>query len=135
MANIDLNGMPAPNRYLYDLIRKETKGNVTAFAKKINVSQQMVDMLLKPDKKTGEYKNIFPSVRVAVSEFFGINESWAFIESYESEQEQRPNELGNEPVIIEKLIDEIKQLTEINDRNSKSLEKLINLIIKDENIK
>lgn len=129
------NDMPFANKKLCEFIIDETFGNVNAFSKKIGVSQQLLDLLIKPNKNTGKYRGIFPSVKKAVAEYYNIDENWV----YQNNEEVSPvstQHKTNEPVIndnniVDKLLDEIHRLVEVNDRNSQSIEKLVNLIVKE----
>lgn len=133
MRKFDTSNMPTENANLWNLIMQETMGNVKAFAEKIGVSQQMVDPLLRRDKVTGEYKRIYPMVRKAIKETFNVDDMWfctPLIEKPKETTQALDNDYKN---MMSKLIDQITILAEANDRNSKSIEKLLNIIIKEKN--
>lgn len=126
--------MPLPNMNLYKLIIKETNGNINAFAARIGVSQQLLDMCFRRDKD-GEWRN-FPKVKKAVMEYYNIDEVWFLTEHEELELAKPSTDYsGNKDDIIKKLTDQIAKLTEINERYSLMLEKLVSKIIGDEDIK
>lgn len=141
--NIERENLPLPNRNLYDLVKKETGGNISEFAKKIGCSQQMLDKLFRYDEKQGKYPAIYPSVKSAVLAYFDFDESWFFIDSEEPKKEE-PNSLE-----VAKLLNMIENLIQVEERNSKAnllnaeankinaanLDKLINSFLRcDENI-
>lgn len=133
MRTFDTTDMPTENSNLWNLILQETRGNVKAFAEKIGVSQQMVDPLLRKDKVTGEYKRIYPMVRKAIKETFNVDDMWfctPLVETPKAFAQVIDKDYMN---MISKLIDQITILAEANDRNSKSIEKLLNIIIKEKN--
>ena len=137
--------MPMANCNLLKLIIKETDGNVNAFSKKIGVSQQLLDFALKPDKD-GFYRN-FPSVQKAVIETFSLEPDWftkehedidavfqdAFPSSKKNTQSNKAVEEMTE--IIASLTSQLKKQTEINERYSLMLEKLMNKLIGNEDNK
>lgn len=132
MRKFDTTDMPTENANLWNLIMQETKGNVKAFAEKIGVSQQMVDPLLRKDKVTGEYKRIYPMVRKAIKETYNVDDMWFCTPLIETVVDS-PKIDKDYMSMMSKLIDQITILAEANDRNSKSIEKLLNIIIKEKN--
>lgn len=126
--------MPLPNMNLYKLVIKETNGNINAFAAKIGVSQQLLDMCFRKDKD-GEWRN-FPKVKKAVMEYYKLDEVWFLTEHEELNTDKPAIECGNnKDDIISKLTDQIAKLTEINERYSIMLEKLMNKLVDNEDIK
>lgn len=141
--------MPVANGNLLKLIIKETDGNINAFAKKIGVSQQLVDFAIKPDKD-GFFRN-FPSVQNAVIKTYGFPNDWftyehedvneAFQEALpttaKEKAEKQKSEKSNEDfmTIIANLTSQLQKQTEINERYSLMIEKLVSKIMNDEDIK
>lgn len=137
MRKVDISGMPLENKKLWLLIKKETYGNVSIFAEQIGVSQQMVDVALRIDKKIGKYRPIFPKVKNAIKEYYNLDDKW-FTE-YDDEllddiisnkKEYKEQSQCNDCSVVKSLMAEIKRLTEINERNSQSMERLVRLVTK-----
>lgn len=141
--NIERENLPLPNRNLYDLVKKETGGNISEFAKRIGCSQQMLDNLFRYNEKQGKYPSIYPSVKNAVLAYFNFEESWFFTNNEEPKKEE-PKSLE-----VEKLLNIINNLIQVEERNSKAnllnaeankinaanLDKLLNSFLRrDENI-
>ena len=138
MRNIDTSDMPLENKKLWLLIKKETYGNVSTFAEKIGVSQQMVDVCFRIDKKIGRYRPIFPKVKKAIKEYYKLDDNWFYeydeeiIESANNNtEESKVQSQCSNCSIVKGLVAEIKRLTEINERNSQSMERLVRLVTKD----
>ena len=137
--SIKRDEMPLPNRRLYDFVVSETGGNVSEFAKKIGCSQQMIDNLFRYNEKQGKYPAIYPSVKKAMYESYGIDDMWYIVEDEKEEQSKQTSS-----VEMAKLLEIIDNLIKIEERNSKAnltnaeankmnaqnLERLLNSIVK-----
>lgn len=65
------------NERLNALVKHFTKGNVAAFARSINVSQQRFDRLLKPDKKKGKFPDLNSNmIETILTNYPSINKVW-----------------------------------------------------------
>lgn len=75
-ADVNMDGMPYANRKVYELIQSETDGNVRAFAKNINVSQQSLNRIFCIDKRNGKYPSISKDIKQGIIDVYGKDEIW-----------------------------------------------------------
>lgn len=68
--------LPYANRKVFELIQEETNGNVKAFAKKINVSQQSLNRIFCIDKRNGKYPSISNEIKQGIIDAYGKDEIW-----------------------------------------------------------
>lgn len=68
--------LPYANRKVYELIQEETNGNVKAFAKSINVSQQSLNRIFCIDKRNGKYPSISNEIKQGIIDAYGKDEIW-----------------------------------------------------------
>lgn len=68
--------MPYANRKVYELIQSETGGNVKAFARSINVSQQSLNRIFCIDKRNGKYPSISNEIKQGIIDVYGKDEIW-----------------------------------------------------------
>lgn len=100
-TNMDTINMPYANKKVYELIQKETNGNVRAFAQSINVSQQVLNRIFCIDKRNGKYPSVSNDIKKGIIEVYGKDEIWfiADVDSGEGEmlkqssKEENNNEL------------------------------------------
>ena len=141
MANKRLfqDDMPIPQRNLFNLILRETNGNISAFAKKVECSQQMLDMCFKPDKSTGKYRSIYPSIKNAVMQAYGFDEGWFFRTDENEEQTKEVPTFNNNEFwsVLKSLTDANAKHAqanlinaEANMKNAVNIENLINMLNK-----
>lgn len=84
-TGIDANDMPYANRKVYELIQSETDGNVRAFAKSINVSQQSLNRIFCVDKRNGKYPSVSKDIKQGIIDAYGKDEIWFIADSNENE--------------------------------------------------
>ncbi|MFQ7266177.1 MAG: helix-turn-helix transcriptional regulator [Paraprevotella clara] len=89
--------MPYANKKVYELIQKETNGNVRAFAQSINVSQQVLNRIFCIDKRNGKYPSVSNDIKKGIIEVYDKDEIWfiADIDSNESEMSKHSSEEEN----------------------------------------
>lgn len=68
--------LPYANRKVYELIQEETNGNVKAFAKNINVSQQSLNRIFCIDKRNGKYPSVSNEIKQGIIDAYGKDEIW-----------------------------------------------------------
>ncbi|MFQ8802727.1 MAG: helix-turn-helix transcriptional regulator [Paraprevotella clara] len=95
--DIDTSNMPYANKKVYELIQKETNGNVRAFAQSINVSQQVLNRIFCIDKRNGKYPSVSNDIKKGIIEVYDKDEIWfiADIDSNESEMSKHSSEEEN----------------------------------------
>lgn len=69
-------GLPYANRKVYELIQEVTNGNVRAFAKSINVSQQRLNRIFCIDKRSGKYPSISDDIKQGIIDAYDKDEIW-----------------------------------------------------------
>ena len=62
IAKYDYEAMPRETRNLYLLMMDKTAGGQTAFAQEIDVRQQTLTRLFRPDPRNGRYPAISPEL-------------------------------------------------------------------------
>lgn len=75
-TDMNINDMPYANKKVYELIQSETDGNVRAFAKSINVSQQSMNRIFCVDKRNGKYPSISNEIKQGIIDTYGKDEIW-----------------------------------------------------------
>lgn len=98
-TDMNINDMPYANKKVYELIQSETDGNVRAFAKSINVSQQSMNRIFCVDKRNGKYPSISNEIKQGIIDTYGKDEIWFIsdISSYRQseiipQEEQHPTD-------------------------------------------
>lgn len=124
----DISGMPIQHRNLYTLIWNTTGGNMAAFSRHVGCSQQMLDKCFKKNAQ-GEYQTIYPSVKEAVKNKFGIDDSWFFTELPSSEEQEDKAE-SEYITIIGQLTQANLLHAEANRKHAINMETLINMLQK-----
>lgn len=69
---IDVERLPLDNYAVYQLILKETNGNVSEFANRIGIAQQRINRLFSVDTRSGRYPRVSDSIMEAICDFYGI---------------------------------------------------------------
>lgn len=87
--------MPYANKKVYELIQSETGGNVKAFAKSINVSQQSLNRIFCIDKRNGKFPSISNEIRQGIIDTYGKDEIW-FIAEIDSNGYDAHNTVEND---------------------------------------
>ena len=75
-TSVDTKNMPYANKKVYELIQKETNGNVRAFAQSINVSQQSLNRIFCIDKRNGKYPSVSNEIKKGIIDVYGKDEIW-----------------------------------------------------------
>lgn len=91
-TDVDINDMPYANRKVYELIQSETDGNVRAFAKSINVSQQSLNRIFCIDKRNGKYPSISNDIKQGIINVYGKDEIWFITDTDVNGYEMLKNE-------------------------------------------
>lgn len=137
---LDVTEMPLQHRKLYELIIKETGGNISSFSRQVGCSQQMLDKCFKKNSE-GQYQAIYPSVKNAIIAKYGFDESWFHIEDSEIIAPKNDEPENDYLSIIKNLI-KINEKNaqanllnaEANNRNAQSIESLLKMINKNDNL-
>nr|DAV17605.1 MAG TPA: repressor [Caudoviricetes sp.] len=66
--------LPILNKKIYDLVQEKSDGNISAFADRIDVKQQVLDRLFKKDKRNGKYPSVSENIKKGIKDTFGIDE-------------------------------------------------------------
>lgn len=66
--------MPIMNRNIYELVVKESDGNVSQFAEKIGIRQQTLNRIFNTDKRSGKYPSVSDDIKRAIYNKYGITE-------------------------------------------------------------
>lgn len=66
--------MPIMNRNIYELVVKESDGNVSQFAEKIGIKQQTFNRIFNTDKRSGKYPSVSDDIKRAIYNKYGITE-------------------------------------------------------------
>lgn len=87
---LNTSEMPYANKKVYELIQSETGGNVRAFAKSINVSQQSLNRIFCIDKRNGKYPSVSNDIKQGIIDVYGKDEIW-FITDIDASEEGKVN--------------------------------------------
>lgn len=77
---INYDELPVANKKVYDLVVKYAEGNVSKFAKKIGVKQQVLNRIFKKDGRNGEYPSVSPNIKNGLLNSLGIDEIYLLID-------------------------------------------------------
>ena len=70
---IDVEMLPLDNYAVYQLILKETNGNVSEFANRIGIAQQRINRLFSVDARSGKYPRVSESIMETICDFYSIS--------------------------------------------------------------
>ena len=71
---INVDELPFMNKVIYQYVMSRANGNITEFARLIDVSQQRISRLFYKDSRSGKYPTVSQSIKDAVCEAFGLSE-------------------------------------------------------------
>ena len=71
---INVDELPFMNKVIYQYVMSRANGNITEFARLVDVSQQRISRLFYRDGRSGKYPTVSQSIKDAVCEAFGISE-------------------------------------------------------------
>lgn len=154
MARIiqNLEELPFENRKIYNLVIKQSEGNIKAFSELIGVSQQVLDRIFRIDKRTNKYPSVSYSIKQAIKNKFAVDDTWFVLAEDEDCQQSTPtpkeslqyeaptfnemlrvitllSEQGKENSEANKINAEANKINaEANERNSKNMEKMVNML-------
>ena len=66
--------LPVINKRVYDLVVKYENGNVSKFAERIGVTQQVLNRIFKKDSRNGKYPSVSPDIKNGLLNSLGIDE-------------------------------------------------------------
>lgn len=95
--------LPYANLKLWEIVEKETDGNISKFSEMIGLSPQRINRLFFEDKRSGNYPKVSDEVRMATIETFELKPDYFMLPA---------NELEVNP--LEDLKDEFNKLPEDN---------------------
>lgn len=104
-TSVDTKNMPYANKKVYELIQKETNGNVRAFAQSINVSQQSLNRIFCIDKRNGKYPSVSNEIKKGIIDVYGKDEIW-FISDVNSGEGEMLNDTTPPPKQNKDLLSE-----------------------------
>ena len=84
IAKYDYEAMPRETRNLYLLMMDKTAGGQTAFAQELDVRQQPLTRLYRPDPRNGRYPAISPEIKEKVCRRYGLDQSFFLAETESS---------------------------------------------------
>lgn len=140
------------NRKIYNLVIKQSEGNIKAFSELIGVSQQVLDRIFRIDKRTNKYPSVSYSIKQAIKNKFAVDDTWFVLAEDEDCQQSTPtpkeslqyeaptfnemlrvitllSEQGKENSEANKINAEANKINaEANERNSKNMEKMVNML-------
>lgn len=96
-TSVDTKNMPYANKKVYELIQKETNGNVRAFAQSINVSQQSLNRIFCIDKRNGKYPSVSNEIKKGIIDVYGKDEIWFISDVNSGEGEMLNSESSISP--------------------------------------
>ena len=90
---IDVERLPLDNYAVYQLILKETNGNVSEFANRIGIAQQRINRLFSVDARSGRHPSVSDSIMDAICDFYGTSRNdliKPYIYKYRNKEEVDP---------------------------------------------
>lgn len=71
---LNYDELPVVNKRVYDLVVKYENGNVSKFAERIGVTQQVLNRIFKKDGRNGKYPSVSPDIKKGLLNSLGIDE-------------------------------------------------------------